>query len=73
MRRAFSLLLALLLLALPLAACTAEREEAEDGLQIVATNFPLYDFARRVGRTPRYGCFCPQAPSRTAMSLRPRI
>ena len=68
MRRAFSLLLALLLLALPLAACTAEREEAEDGLQIVATNFPLYDFA-----TPRYGCFCPQAPSRTAMSLRPRI
>ena len=48
MRRAFSLLLALLLLALPLAACTAERKEAEDGLQIVATNFPLYDFARRV-------------------------
>ena len=48
MRRAFSLLLALLLLALPLAACTAEREEAEGGLQIVATNFPLYDFARRV-------------------------
>ena len=48
MRRAFSLLLALLLLALPLAACTAEREETEDGLQIVATNFPLYDFARCV-------------------------
>ena len=62
MRRAFSLLLALLLLALPLAACTAEREEAEDGLQIASR-----------GRTPRYGCFCPQAPSRTAMSLRPRI
>ena len=61
MRRAFSLLLALLLLALPLAACTAERKEAEDGLQIVATNFPLY------------GCFCPRAPSRTATSLRPRI
>ena len=74
MRRAFSLLLALLLLALPLAACTAEREETEDGLQIVATNFPLYDFARRVaGEDASVRLLLSPAPSRTAMSLRPRI
>ncbi|MFR5865510.1 MAG: Fur family transcriptional regulator [Acutalibacteraceae bacterium] len=35
---------------------------------------PAVRLARRVaGRTPRYGCFCPRAPSRTATSLRPRI
>ena len=48
MKRIASLLLTLAL-TLPLAACTAPREKADDGrLQIVATLFPYYDFARAI-------------------------
>ena len=48
MKRIISLLLALAL-ALSLAACAAPGEKADDGkLQIVATLFPYYDFARAV-------------------------
>ena len=48
MKRLLCLLSALLLLALPLASCSDGGDEAGEGLQIVATNFPLYDFASRV-------------------------
>ena len=48
MKRIISLLLALAL-ALSLAACAAPGEKANDGrIQIVATLFPYYDFARAV-------------------------
>ena len=48
MKRIITLLLALAL-ALSLAACAAPGEKADDGkLQIVATLFPYYDFARAV-------------------------
>ena len=48
MKRIISLLLALAL-ALSLAACAAPGEKADDGrIQIVATLFPYYDFARAV-------------------------
>ena len=48
MKRIISLLLALAL-ALSLAACAAPGEKADDGrIQIVATLFPYYDFARAI-------------------------
>ncbi len=48
MKRIASLLLTLAL-TLSLAACAAPREKADDGkLQIVATLFPYYDFARAI-------------------------
>ena len=48
MKRFFSLLLALAL-ALSLCACVGGRQKADDGrLQIVATLFPYYDFARAI-------------------------
>ena len=48
MKRLLCLLSALLLLVLPLASCSDGGDEAGEGLEIVATNFPLYDFASRV-------------------------
>ena len=48
MKRFFSLLLALAL-ALSLCACVGGRQKADDGkIQIVATLFPYYDFARAI-------------------------
>ena len=48
MKRLLCLLSALLLLVLLLASCSDGGDEAGEGLEIVATNFPLYDFASRV-------------------------
>lgn len=48
MKRIISFLFALALI-LSLAACAAPAEKADDGrIQIVATLFPYYDFARAI-------------------------
>lgn len=48
MKRAFALILALLL-SLSLCACTAAPQQNEDKLQVMASTFPYYDFARAIG------------------------
>ena len=52
MKRIASFFLALAL-AFSLTACTVPVEKADDGkIQIVATLFPYYDFARAIARSP---------------------
>ena len=70
MKRIISLLLALSL-TLSLTACTAPAEKADDGkIQIVATLFPYYDFARAIAQD-RADVTLLLSPGREAHSFEP--